>query len=92
MQKSIIFPRTSPNWSPINQKFAISFFLGKKKHAPFPTPFLIFLGVLGSNQSWDATPCARDLRDITAMAYDGVWFQVKFQDHLVPMKFQVFDM
>ena len=39
-----------------------------------------------SNQSWDAPPCARDLRDITAMAYDGGWFQVKFQDHLVPLE------
>jgi len=37
MQKSIIFPRTSPNWSPINQKFAISFFLEKKNmHLSLP--------------------------------------------------------
>ena len=36
-KQSSIFPRTSPNWSPTNQKLAISFFPGKKNmHLSLP--------------------------------------------------------
>ena len=57
-----------PNWWFTTPE--IRNFIPEKTSAPFPTPFL---EVLGSNQSWDATPCARDLRDITAIA-DGFNF------------------